>query len=359
VWLKLLGARVSGYALAAEPNGSSLFDLARVGDGMVSVIADIRDRDALSACIAKEEPEIVFHLAAQPLVRRSYDDPVATYDVNILGTAHLLEVLRYAPSVRSIVVVTSDKCYENHEWERGYRETDELGGHDPYSSSKACVELLTAAFRRSFFTTRTQPVGIATARAGNVIGGGDWSADRIVPDIMRALAAQRSVVLRNPASYRPWQHVLEPLSGYLALAERLWYAPAGFSESWNFGPRADETISVMDLTKRFVLGWGTGQIEVDASYDGKHEARALGLDCEKASRKLNWAPRLTSDEMIEMTVEWYRLVYADRSAAPEITAQQIRTYHDVVAWPQARPMAYHAPRTAGAPLAAARVTDAG
>jgi CDP-glucose 4,6-dehydratase len=324
-WLKSLGAEVTGVALAPETT-PSLYELAGVGAGMTSEIADIRDRQRIAQIVSAADPEVVFHLAAQPLVRRSYADPIATYETNVVGTANVLDALRRSGSVRSIVVVTSDKCYENKEWEWGYRENDPLGGHDPYSSSKACTEIVAAAFRSSYFAGSLPTVGLATARAGNVIGGGDWSEDRIVPDIVRSISSDQPVVLRNPDAYRPWQHVLEPLYGYLLLGSRLWSEPERFAGAWNFGPTDDDTTTVGALASRIVEHWGRGQIEIRRPPNAVHEANALRLDSRKAMAQLGWYPVLQFDELIEMTVAWYETVLNNPTEAPSITQQQIADF---------------------------------
>ena len=324
-WLKLLGARVIGFALAPEPGRPSLFEAAEVEHGMTSVLGDVRDAAAVEETVQGYAPEVVFHLAAQPLVRRSYRDPVETYATNVMGTVHLLDALRRSDAVRSIVVVTSDKAYENHESEWGCREGDPLGGRDPYSSSKGCTELVAAAYRASYFSG-ARPVGLATARAGNVIGGGDWAEDRVVPDLVRALAARRPVVLRSPGSVRPWQHVLEPLRGYLALAERLWSHPAELGGGWNFGPRDDDAASVLELAGRFAAHWGWGEAEVRPAADGAHEARALRLDCARARERLGWRPVLSLDDAVGETVRWYRAHAEDPASAPALTVRQIHDY---------------------------------
>ncbi len=310
MWLHALGAHVHGYALD-PPTTPSLFDVARVAEGSLqtSTIGDIRDQVALAAALQAARPEIVFHLAAQSLVRPSYGDPVETYGVNVLGTVHLLEAVRRTPGVRVVVNVTSDKCYENREWEWGYREHEPMGGFDPYSSSKGCAELVTSAYRRSFFA----PAGIAlaSARAGNVIGGGDWAHDRLVPDVMRAIEAGVAVPVRNPHAVRPWQHVLEPLSGYLRLAEEL---AAGHrvdaAAGWNFGPNDADARPVAWVVARLVERWGEGTSwEHDASPQ-PHEATYLKLDCSKAHLRLGWRPRWTLDETIDRIVAWHKALRA-------------------------------------------------
>jgi len=253
LWLQQLGAEVQGLALA-PPEGHNLFEAARVGEGMGSAIGDIRDQTFVSRTMAAFRPEIVIHMAAQPLVRLSYAEPVATYATNVMGTVHVLEAVRQTPGVRAVVNVTTDKCYENREWAWGYREDEPMGGHDPYSNSKGCSELVSSAYRRSFL--QQGGTALATARAGNVIGGGDWASDRLVPDILRAFEGREPVVVRNPHSIRPWQHVLEPLSGYLVLAQRLWTEGAAFAEGWNLGPRADDARSVQWIVEHLVRQWG-------------------------------------------------------------------------------------------------------
>lgn len=326
-WLKTLGANVAGYALAAEPAKPSLFEAARVDRGMRSIIGDLRDTAALSAAVAEAQPEIVFHLAAQPLVRRSYASPVETLHVNVLGTAHLLEAVRRAPSVRAVVIVTSDKCYENREWPWGYREDEPLGGRDPYSCSKACAELVAAAYRQSYFSTADGPK-LATVRAGNVFGGGDWSEDRLVPDILRALLAGDKIVLRNPRAVRPWQHVLEPLRGYLQVGQRLWCDGEPFCGAWNFGPADDDVISVHELTERLVRLWGGGRISLEPPANAPHEAHTLRLDSSKARQRLGWRPRLTLDEALQWTVDWTRTWASSPDAAEQVLKKQIANYMD-------------------------------
>lgn len=324
-WLKMLGANVTGYALAPEPDRPSLFEAARVERGMRSIIGDLRDAAALATAIADAQPEIVFHLAAQPLVRRSYISPVETLHVNALGTAHLLEAVRHTPSVRAVVVVTSDKCYENREWPWGYREDEPLGGRDPYSCSKACAELIAAAFRQSYFSSADGPK-LATVRAGNVFGGGDWSADRLVPDILRALLAGDKIVLRNPNAVRPWQHVLEPLCGYLQVGERLCLDGERFCDAWNFGPGDDDAISVQELTERLVRLWGSGRVALAAPANAPHEAHTLRLDSSKARQRLAWRPRLSLDEALQWTVTWTRAWAQSAETAEQEMNRQIANY---------------------------------
>jgi CDP-glucose 4,6-dehydratase len=313
-WLTRLGAHVTGYALAPDET-PNLFDTARVADDIDSRIGDVRDFESLRGALASSEAEIVFHLAAQPLVRKSYENPVETYATNVMGTVHVLEAVRALKRVRAVVVVTSDKCYENREWSWPYRENDALGGRDPYSSSKACQELVAAAYRQSF-----SGAAIATARAGNVIGGGDWARDRLVPDLIRAFSAGEPAVIRNPASIRPWQHVLEPLCGYLQLAEKL-VDGDGFSQSWNFGPYEQDVRPVRWIADALAARWRDGaQWQQDGSTH-PHEAATLKLDSTRARTLLHWTPRLSLDESLDWIVEWHRA--ADGRA---ITLQQIERY---------------------------------
>jgi CDP-glucose 4,6-dehydratase len=311
LWLQSLGAEVTGYALDPLTN-PSLFEVARVGEGMHSVIADIRDLPTLQRAMQVVQPEIVFHLAAQPLVRESYRSPVETYATNVMGTVHLLEAVRHTPGVKAVVNVTSDKCYENREWVWGYREHEPMGGYDPYSNSKGCAELVTAAYRNSFFNSTTHsdrlstPPAVATARAGNVIGGGDWAADRLIPDLLRAFDAGQPAVIRSPHAIRPWQHVLEPLSGYLRLAERLYDTGAAFAESWNFGPDEADARPVAWIANRLVELWGEGaRWEQDGGHH-LHEAHYLKLDCAKAKARLGWVPRWSLEQSLRATVHWHR-----------------------------------------------------
>ena len=300
-WLLTLGARVAGYALAPDTT-PSYFERCGLAERLASCYGDINDAGALEAALGAARPSIVFHLAAQSLVRRSYRAPVETFATNVLGTARLLEAVRGTPSAEAVVVVTSDKCYDNRERPEGYREDEPLGGHDPYSASKAAAELVAAAYRRSFFA---QGARVATVRAGNVIGGGDWAEDRLVPDAMRALARGEAVRVRNPAAVRPWQHVLEPLGGYLTLAERLVESDA-FATAWNFGPRDEDAVPVAALVE-LVLGlWGDGRWEAVAEAAAPHEAGLLRLDWTQARQRLGWRPVLTLKEAAELTVAWYR-----------------------------------------------------
>lgn len=320
-YLAVLGARVVGYAL--PPQGPpSLYEQAYVGSGLESVLADIRDAARVARCIHDAQPEIVFHLAAQALVRQSYETPLDTFATNVMGTAHVLDAIRTVPSVRAVVIVTTDKCYENREWPWGYREVDALGGHDPYAASKACAELVTTSYRRSFFATRA--IGIASARAGNVIGGGDWAADRIVPDLVRAMQRREALVVRSPRSTRPWQHVLDVVAGYLLLAERLWHEPEPYSEPWNFGPAAGETCSVAELADRMCARWGEDAKWRPFEGSQPHETVMLALDSTKARARLRWKPRLDLHQAIDWTIDWYKAA----GDLAEVTRTQIRRFED-------------------------------
>jgi CDP-glucose 4,6-dehydratase len=318
VWLHRLGGSVVGLALP-PPTEPSLFDLATLDTLYPTEIGDIRDLPAVCATVRRWEPEIVFHLAAQALVRRGYRDPAETFAANVMGTVHVLEAVRSTSTVRCVLVVTSDKCYENREWPWAYRETDALGGHDPYSSSKGCAELVAAAYRRSFFPM------IATARAGNVIGGGDWAEDRLLPDSIRALTAGEPIAIRNPNAVRPWQHVLEPLCGYLLLAERLYDDADQFGGAWNFGPGDDDARSVGWLASFVVNEWGDGASWREASRDGLHEAAALKVDASRARARLGWAPRLKLPDALRWTIEWHRRL-AGGEAALALVDEQLARY---------------------------------
>lgn len=325
LWLQDAGATVTGYALE-PPTTPSLFELARVGAGMDSVIGDVRDLPRLSEVVARSRPEIVLHLAAQSVVRYSYDHPLETLAVNVLGTAHVLEAARLAPSVRAVVNVTSDKCYENREWAWGYRESEPMGGHDPYSCSKGCSELVTAAYRSSYCHPGGRPdLMIGTGRAGNVIGGGDWTADQLVPDVIRAFLARERVSIRSPGAVRPWQFVLEPLNGYLTLAERLWESGAPFASGWNFGPRDEDARPVSWIVDRLAALWGQGAgWELDKRQH-PHEAHYLKLDCSRARADLGWSPRLGLPLALEWVAEWYR-AFRDGGDVRALTLAQIARY---------------------------------
>lgn len=310
LWLQQLGAVVHGFSLA-PPTTPSFFEIARVAKTLASdVRGDIRNYGTLEDALRKANPEIIFHLAAQPLVRASYHEPLETFDTNIMGTAHVLEAARQIDRVRAIVVITTDKCYENREWVYPYRENDPLGGHDPYSASKACTEIVTASYRTSFFG-KENTVSLATARAGNVIGGGDWAEDRLIPDCIRAFSSGRNVELRYPEAVRPWQHVLEPLSGYLMLAEALCgQAGPDYAEAWNFGPDASGDARVGEIAYRLATLWGNGKVTAPEAGNQLHEAGLLRLDITKSRSRLRWSPRWSITRTLEETVAWYKAWHA-------------------------------------------------
>ena len=306
LWLQQLGAEVAGYSLG-PPTTPSLFETAAVGEGMRSIHGDVCDLTGLKRTVSELSPEIVFHMAAQSLVRVSYEDPVLTYQTNVMGTVNVLEAARESRSVRAVVVITSDKCYENQNWYWGYRENDRLGGHDPYSNSKACAELVVSAYRDSFLGgSDARPVHVASARAGNVIGGGDWARDRLVPDAIRAFSEGRILKIRNPRATRPWQHVLEPLRGYLMLAQHLYEQGDAFASAWNFGPKPGDVRPVNWLVERIASSWdSTATWQVDAG-DHPHEAQMLQLDWSKAAQLLGWRPALDLTDALDLTIDWYR-----------------------------------------------------
>lgn len=323
-----MGAKVVGYALQ-PPTSPSLFDVAEVGRDMTSIIGDIRDLERLRTVFSEAQPEIVIHMAAQPLVRYSYQEPVETYSTNVMGTVNLFEAVRSTSSVRAVVNVTSDKCYENREWVWGYRENEPMGGFDPYSNSKGCAELVTAAYRNSYFSAEKYEqhgVAIASARAGNVIGGGDWAGDRLIPDIMRAIADDKAVSIRNPRAIRPWQHVLEPLSGYLVLAQRLYEDGVDFAEGWNFGPNDDDAKPVQWIVERLTDAWGpAARWELDGG-EHPHEACYLKLDCSKARGRLGWHPRWCLEEALNAIVDWHR-AFEVGGDMRDLTLRQIDAYN--------------------------------
>ncbi|TXH31576.1 MAG: CDP-glucose 4,6-dehydratase [Burkholderiaceae bacterium] len=324
LWLQSMGAEVHGLALMPPPT-PALFDEARVASGMHSTIGDIRDLATVVSAMQDCQPEIVIHMAAQPLVRYSYVAPVETYATNVMGTVHVLEAARQVASVRAIVNVTTDKCYENKEWVWGYRESEPMGGYDPYSNSKGCSELVTSAYRQSFF--QQGRVALASARAGNVIGGGDWASDRLVPDILRAFVAQQPVVIRNPHATRPWQHVLEPLSGYLTLAERLYQDGQALAEGWNFGPRDEDARPVQWIVEDMVRRWGRGaDWQLDPG-EHPHEAHYLKLDISKAAAGLGWQPRWNLPTALQHIVDWHQ-VWLDQGDVRAMCLQQIQQYND-------------------------------
>lgn len=327
LWLQQLGASVTGYALA-PPTNPSLFEVAQVAQGMPSVIGDIRDSAMLTTAMRQSAPDIVIHLAAQPLVLRSYVDPVETYSTNVMGAVYLLEAVRQTPSVRAVVNVTTDKCYENKEWVWGYRENEPMGGFDPYSSSKGCAELVTAAYRNSFFNTdkhTEHQVALATARAGNVIGGGDWAEDRLIPDILRALHNGQSVNIRNPHATRPWQHVLEPLSGYLALAEMLYTEGPAFAEAFNFGPAEVDAKPVQWIVEQLTQQWGDGAAWHLDGGTHPHEAHYLKLDCSKARAAMDWVPRWHLGQALQAIITWHKAHQRNQDMRA-LCLQQINDY---------------------------------
>lgn len=327
LWLQSMGAKVTGYALA-PPTNPSLFEIAEVAQGMTSVIGDIRDLPKLQAVFAEHQPEIVFHMAAQPLVRYSYQNPVETYSTNVMGTVHLLEAVRNTPGVKAVVNITTDKCYENREWVWGYRENEPMGGFDPYSNSKGCAELVSAAYRSSFFNANNYAqhgVATATVRAGNVIGGGDWAQDRLIPDVLAGFEQGRKVEIRNPHAIRPWQHVMEPLRGYLTLAEQLFEHGPSFGEGWNFGPNDEDAKPVGWIVEEMASLWGTdAQWQIDNG-EHPHEAHFLKLDISKARSRLNWHPALRLKDALALIIDWskQRLVGANMR---QLTLNQLRTY---------------------------------
>lgn len=326
LWLTHLGARVVGYALPPEPD--ALFTEAGLSARIEHHLGDVRDGAHLERVMADCPPAYVFHLAAQPLVRAAYQDPAGTFDVNVMGTVRVLEAIRRSPSVKAAVVVTTDKCYDNREWAYAYRENDPLGGHDPYSASKAACELAVASYRKSFFQDGP---AVATARAGNVIGGGDWAADRIVPDCIRALMRDEPIVLRRPEAVRPWQHVLEPLAGYLWLAARLAVAPR-FADAWNFGPVGGGHLRVREVVERAIAAWGAGSWQLHPEADAQpHEATLLKLDATKAVDQLGWTPIMGADAAIAETVRWYRERQNPAFDAHDFTLAQIRAYEAAAA----------------------------
>jgi CDP-glucose 4,6-dehydratase len=330
LWLQSLGAQLVGYALA-PPTDPSLFEIASVASGMTSVLGDIRDLAALQTVLAQHQPEIVIHMAAQALVRHSYQNPVDTYATNVMGTVHLLEAVRQTPGVKAVVNITTDKCYENREWVWGYRENEPMGGYDPYSNSKGCAELVTAAYRSSFFNPQAYArhgVALATVRAGNVIGGGDWATDRLLPDILVAFEQGQPAHIRNPHAIRPWQHVLEPLRGYLTLAEQLYTQGPEFAEAWNFGPNDEDAKPVGWIVQQMAALWGTdAQWQADAG-EHPHEAHYLKLDISKARSRLDWHPALRLPDALQLIIDWAqaRRAGADMRA---LTLAQIHHYQQL------------------------------
>ncbi len=322
LWLRQLGAQVTGLSLP-PPTDPSLFVLAGVAGDVDHRLGDVREAAAVEAALAACQPQVVLHLAAQALVRPSYADPVMTFATNVMGPVHVLDAIRRCASVQAVVVVTSDKCYDNREWPWGYREPEPMGGRDPYSASKGCAELVTAAMRQSFCETGPW---IASARAGNVFGGGDWAQDRLVPDLVQAFLRGQPAAVRRPAAVRPWQHVLEPLAGYLLLAERLVVQGAAYAQAFNFGPTAQSERPVLHVAQLLQQVWPGAQLDVAAVQDGPHEAGLLRLDASLARARLGWRPRLGLGEALAWTAQWYRQFAGDRHGMREVTLDQIRRY---------------------------------
>jgi CDP-glucose 4,6-dehydratase len=324
LWLQSAGADIVGYALT-PPTQPNLFTDAGVESGMTSIVGDILDAALLKQTVMTHQPDILIHMAAQTVVRTSYENPVETYATNVMGTVNILEAVRATPSVKAFVNVTTDKCYDNKEWMWGYRETDALGGYDPYSNSKACSELVTSAYRNSFFS---HGAAIATGRAGNVVGGGDWTKDQLIPDIFRALIAGQPIVLRSPNAVRPWQFVMEPLDGYLTLAEHLWEGGAQYAEGWNFGPSYEDAQNVEWIAKKIAGLWGkNAQIKIDSG-EHPHEAGYLKLDASKSIARLQWHPKLRLAQSLEWIVEWYT-TYQKKGNITELTREQIARYSNL------------------------------
>jgi CDP-glucose 4,6-dehydratase len=322
--LKEVGAEVMGYSLPPE-EGANHFDMLNLKDKIKHVVGDIRDREHLTKSLVSFQPEYVFHLAAQALVKKSYNDPAGTFDINVMGSVNLLEAVKACDSVKSLVYITSDKCYENVEWVWGYRENDRLGGHDPYSASKAAAEIVFSAYARSFLDARTD-LGAATTRAGNVIGGGDWALDRIIPDCIRAIESNKPIQLRNPKATRPWQHVLEPLSGYLLLGALLRDNPKKYAGSWNFGPPSSEVRTVYEVANSITAHLGKGTVEITGLQNQHHEAQLLQLSCDKAHQYLNWYPRWNVAKTLEMTSLWFKKAYFEKENVESITRAQLQDY---------------------------------
>ncbi len=322
LWLSLMGAKVVGFSLKADEE--SLFNLANIaGDLEKSIIGDIRNADEITKAIMDFRPEIIIHMAAQPLVRDSYRDPLTTYQTNVIGTLNVFEAARKVGSVKAITNITTDKCYENKEQLKPYSEEDSLGGYDPYSSSKACAEILTSSYRRSFF--EKEGIAAGSVRAGNVIGGGDFSVDRIIPDIFRSIRDKKEVELRSPNAIRPWQHVLEPLSGYLALSKNLYEKNSAFAKAYNFGPNSDAEQNVETLTKTFIEKIGCGSYRINANSD-LHEAGILKLDNSRVKKELNWQPKLSFDETMKWTANWYKNYLEKKSDVKTFTTNQINKF---------------------------------
>ena len=323
IWLNRLGARVIGYSLR-PPTTPSMFEICDLENKIINIIGDIRDYYNLLNVFKEYKPEIIFHLAAQPLVRLSYKCPIDTYNTNIMGTVNLLEAARNTDSVKSVVVITTDKCYENKEWIYGYRENDPMGGYDPYSSSKGCAELVVSSYRNSFYNEKG--IALSSVRAGNVIGGGDWAEDRLIPDFIRAGSEDKSVFIRNPLAVRPWQHVLEPLSGYLLLGALMFKEPQKYNDAWNFGPKDTDILTVEEMLKLSIDLWGKGSIELEKEYK-YHEANLLKLDISKVKAYLKWKPIYDVDVAVQNTINWYKTYYENKNENMyEYTLKQIYEY---------------------------------
>jgi CDP-glucose 4,6-dehydratase len=326
IWLNELGAKVIGYGLKSNTDNDN-FEVAGLADRIIDIRGDIRDYENLQHVFEKYKPQIVFHLAAQPLVRLSYENPKETYEINLMGTLNVLQCIRNSESVKVGIIVTTDKCYENKEQIWSYRENDAMGGYDPYSSSKACTELLIASYRNSFMNPKDYPKhqkSVASVRAGNVIGGGDWSKDRIVPDCIKALMENRAIEIRNPSSIRPWQYVLEPLSGYMLLAFKMYNDGIKYSGAWNFGPNEDSIIPVKRIVTMLIDNWGCGYSIDKPDTNAPHEANLLSLDCTKAKKHLNWFPKLNIEDTIKLTVDWYKH-FSDKDVY-SLCVKQIESY---------------------------------
>jgi len=327
LWLSALGAEVTGYALE-PPTVPNLFNICNIDELINSIRGDVRDLSFLRKVLSETEPEIVIHMAAQPLVRDSYLNPVETYEINVMGTVNVMEAARLSKGVGALVNVTTDKCYDNQEWLWGYRENEPLGGYDPYSNSKACSELVTDAYRNSFFNPKDYKkhnLAVASARAGNVIGGGDWADDRLIPDIMRAITQGKPVNIRNPHAIRPWQYVLEPLSGYLLLAQKLYEEGTAYAESWNFGPNDEDAKPVQWIVENLTKSWGDGASWMLDEGDHPHEAHYLKLDCSKAKERLDWHPRWHLQDALAAIIDWHR-AYRDGQDMRGLTLHQISAY---------------------------------
>lgn len=325
IWLNKLGAQVIGYSLE-PPTDPSLFKICKLEEKITNVIGDVRDYEKLNQVFEKYQPEVVFHLAAQPLVRISYRNPKETYETNVMGTVNVLEAAKNAKSVKAVVVITTDKCYENKEWVYGYRETDPMGGYDPYSSSKGCAELVVSAYINSFYNENG--IALASVRAGNVIGGGDWAEDRLIPDFVRAVTDDKAITIRNPLATRPWQHVLEPLSGYLWVGALMLKNKKKYNGGWNFGPRDSDVLNVEEILNLSIKNWGKGKIDIDKSYQ-PHEANLLKLDISKAKAYLKWHPVYEVNITVKKTIQWYKVYYENKNENMyEYTLKQIEEYEN-------------------------------